>query len=201
MSDRHFDAVLFDLGDTLIYFNDDRERVFSKALDRLMIVLNEAGLNLGSEFREDYANRLSTYFEVRERELVEYTTRYILEGTLKAYGFNSISESFLIHAMAEMYKVTQEHWIPEKDALATLAILHSRGYHMGLVSNGADDANMQVLVDKLGARKFFDFVLSSAAAGIRKPNPRIFFNALDVLQIPAARAVMVGDKLVLGAKL
>jgi HAD superfamily hydrolase (TIGR01662 family) len=104
--------------------------------------------------------------------------------------------------MADMYEVTQEHWIPEKDAVATIAILHERGYRLGLVSNGADDANTQALVDKLGVRRFFDIVLSSAAAGIRKPNPQIFFKALEAIQIPAIRAVMVGDKLetdILGA--
>ena len=76
------------------------------------------------------------------------------------------------------------------------------GYRLAMVSNAADDANTQVLVDKLGARPYVEFVLSSAAQGIRKPNPLIFLFALGRMGVAPERAVMVGDTLgadILGA--
>jgi FMN phosphatase YigB (HAD superfamily) len=76
------------------------------------------------------------------------------------------------------------------------------GYRLAAVSNAADDANTQALVDKLGARPYLEFVLSSAQYGTRKPNPKIFRSALERLSVPADRAVMVGDTLgadILGA--
>jgi FMN phosphatase YigB (HAD superfamily) len=81
--------------------------------------------------------------------------------------------------------------------------LHERGYRLGLVSNAADDQNTQILVDKVGIRPYLEVVLSSAAVGYRKPNPRIFQAALDALAVPAERSAMVGDMLgadILGAR-
>jgi len=39
----------------------------------------------------------------------------------------------------------------------------------------------------------FDAVVTSAEAGIRKPDPRIFALALDRLRIPPERALHIGD--------
>ncbi len=169
----------------------------------MLISLNKGGVNLGKDFLEDFSNRLSAYFRIRETELFEYTTLYVLKNTLKDWGFETLSDAFLEKSIAEMYAVTQAHWIPEEDAMTTIALLHARGYRMGLVSNGADDANTQSLVDKLGARRYFEVVLSSAAIGMRKPNPQIFNIALQAMHLPANRAVLVGDTLgadILGAQ-
>jgi FMN phosphatase YigB (HAD superfamily) len=53
-----------------------------------------------------------------------------------------------------------------------------------------------------GLRPFFEFILTSAALGIRKPDIRIFQTALDRFRVQPEAAVMVGDTLdadVLGA--
>jgi putative hydrolase of the HAD superfamily len=74
---------------------------------------------------------------------------------------------------------------------------------MALISNASDDADVQTLVDNAGLRDFFEVILSSAHAGIRKPNPVIFQKALSSLEISAAEAAMVGDTLgadILGAR-
>jgi putative hydrolase of the HAD superfamily len=74
---------------------------------------------------------------------------------------------------------------------------------MGLISNASDDADVQRLVDNAGIRGYFDFVLSSAACGIRKPNPSIFNIGLEHWRLAPREAVMVGDTLgadILGAR-
>jgi putative hydrolase of the HAD superfamily len=58
-------------------------------------------------------------------------------------------------------------------------------------------------VDNAGIRGYFDFVLSSAACGIRKPNPSIFEVGLEHWRLVPSEAVMVGDTLgadILGAR-
>ena len=60
-----------------------------------------------------------------------------------------------------------------------------------------------MLVDKLGAREFFEVIISSAALGVRKPNPKIFQEALERMNLPAGKVAMVGDTLgadILGAR-
>jgi putative hydrolase of the HAD superfamily len=146
---------------------------------------------------------MGNYFRYRDAELVEHTTRFILENLLRETGFQDVPDETMRGALADMYAVTQEHWLPEPDALPTLNQLSKLGYQMALVSNAADDENTQTLVDKLGAKNYFSAILSSAAIGIRKPDPRIFQMALEQMNASPNQAVMVGDTLgadILGAK-
>jgi FMN phosphatase YigB (HAD superfamily) len=72
-----------------------------------------------------------------------------------------------------------------------------------MISNARDDRDVQALVDKAGIRNYFTIIVTSAAQGIRKPNPRIFHTVLDQMGIPPAHAAMVGDTLgadILGAQ-
>jgi HAD superfamily hydrolase (TIGR01549 family) len=157
---RRFEVVLFDLGDTLIYFDGDWAATFELAKQKLAENLRHAGLSIGAGFLAEFSSRMGDYFTKRD-----------------------------------MYSVTQQHWLPEPEALPTLNRLSQLGYRMALVSNAADDENTQTLVDKLGARSYFEAILSSAAVGIRKPDPRIFWMALERMHTSPGRAVMVGDSL------
>ncbi|MCL5429817.1 MAG: HAD family hydrolase, partial [Chloroflexi bacterium] len=77
------------------------------------------------------------------------------------------------------------------------------GMRLAVVSNAGDDADVQTLVNNSGLRPYLDFALSSAACGIRKPNPRIFEIALEHWRLPRKDVVMVGDTLgadILGAR-
>jgi len=62
---------------------------------------------------------------------------------------------------------------------------------------------VQTLVDQADLRSYFDVILTSAALGIRKPNPLIFQTALRQWGYSPSQAAMVGDSLgadILGAK-
>lgn len=203
MSDRRrFDAILFDLGDTLIYYDGDWPEVFARARQAMLISLQSFGVEVGQEFLDDFHDRMQAYYLEREAEFIEYTTHHILRVTLDDWGFEDTPDEVLLAALAGFHSVTQTSWYPEEDALSTLQELGQMGYRLAMVSNAADDANTQVLVDKLGARPYVEFVLSSAAQGIRKPNPQIFISALNQMGVAPERAVMVGDTLgadILGA--
>lgn len=198
-----FRTVLFDLGETLLYFDGHWPDVFAEARAGMLHSLQAAGLALDQPFLDDFYDRMQSYYRERETEFVEYTTRYILRATLEHWGHLDPPEALMEQALAAMHQVTQAHWLPEDDALPTLQRLRALGYRMGLISNAADDPNTQVLVDKGGFRPYFDVIVSSAAEGIRKPNPKIFCTALERMGgVPASQAVMVGDTLgadVLGA--
>ncbi len=201
---RRFQTVLFDLGDTLLYFDGHWPEVFAQARAGLLNSLQAAGLPLEQAFVDDFYARMQAYYREREIEFVEYTTRYVLQTTLENWGYLDPPETLMEQALVAMHQITQAHWLPEEDALPTLQRLHALGYRMGLISNAADDPNTQVLVDKGGFRPYFDVIISSAAEGIRKPNPKIFRAALERMGgVPASQAVMVGDTLgadVLGAR-
>jgi len=197
-----FEAIFFDLGDTLLYFDDDWPEVFFQARQELLRSLQKAGIDLGSEFVEDFYRRMSAYYRERDTEFIEYTVKNVLNNILEERGFQAVPETILTNSLADMHLITQAHWIPEDDALSTLARLKQRGYRLALISNASDDPNTQVLVDKLGARDLFEVIISSAALGVRKPNPKIFQDALERMNLPAEKVAMVGDTLgadILGA--
>lgn len=198
------DAVIFDLGNTLVYFDGDWSQVYTQADIELARFLRAAGLNLDEErFLDEFRTRLERYHHEREYEFIEYTTAHILRTLLNEWGFSEVSDEAINAGLEAMYRVSQARWKPEEDALPTIRKLKEDGYRLGLISNAADDADIQKLVDKANLRPYFEIILSSAAAGIRKPHPQIFERALRTLKTSPSRSAMVGDTLeadILGAQ-
>lgn len=202
-SHKRFDVVLFDLGDTLMYFDADWPAVFAEARQALFQSLVSSGIALDKTFAADFYERMQAYYRERDIEFFEYTTRYILKTSLDACGFLDTPDQIIDRALADFHAVTQNHWLPEDDLLPTLEAVRARGYRMAAISNAADDYNTQVLIDKGRIRNYFDVIVTSAAEGVRKPNPKIFQAALERMKTAPQRAVMVGDTLgadILGAR-
>ncbi len=201
---RPFDAIVFDLGSTLIYFDGDWHDVLREGRQAVLRSLRAAGLKLDDGvFLSLLEARLQSYFTQRDDDCIEYTTASILRALLAELGHTQVPDAVVSAALEAMYAVSQAHWHPEPDAEPTLRALQGQGYRLGMISNAGDDADVQRLVDRAGLRPFFEVILTSAAQGIRKPDPRIFHTALDILGAEPARAAMVGDSLeadILGAQ-
>ena len=197
-------AVLFDLGGTLIYFDGNWVEVAEAANRELLQHLQEQGLQLDAQrFLDEFRARLEEYYRQREMEFIEYTTAHILRTLLADLGYPGVTPEMMAPALKQLYAVSQAHWKVEEDTLPTLDALQRAGYRMAVVSNASDDADVQRLVDNAGIRGYLDLVLSSAACGTRKPNPRIFQLALEHWKLTPSEAVMVGDTLgadILGAR-
>lgn len=202
---RAFDAVIFDLGGTLIFFEGEWPEIYQQADQALLNYLESVGLRLDKQqFLRQFRDQMEAYYRERETEFIEYTTLHILREILKECGYRELPESVLRSALKAMYSVTQANWMTEVDSHAVLQDLSGQGYRLGMISNAGDDADVQVLVDKANLRGYFDFILTSAALGLRKPNPRIFQIGLEWWKLPAERVAMVGDTLgadILGAQL
>jgi len=198
-----FDVVLFDLGNTLIYFDGEWPAVSQQGHAVLLEQLSAAGYDLdGESFTREFQSRIENYYQQRETEFIEYTTTYFLRTLLGEFGYTSVPDRPLQAAVDAMYAISEAYWKREDDALPTLQTLLRHGYRLGMVSNAGDDSDVQRLVDQAQLRPYFEVILTSAAQGIRKPNPRIFYNALEQWRVTPERAVMVGDTLgadILGA--
>ena len=189
-------GLIFDLGNTLMYFDGSWSEALRVA-DRAMVsTLVQAGVPLDQErFDRDFRARLNTYYVERENELVELTTAHILRSLLADYGYPSVPAAVVNNALESLYHETQRYWTPEDDARPTLKTLEDQGFRLGVISNAGDDADVQHLVDKIGVRSCLDFVITSAACGIRKPDPQIFQIALDHWDFLPGQVAMVGDTL------
>lgn len=202
--DARINTVLFDLGSTLIYFDGDWSQVVQEGNTKLLSFLRTAGYQLDETyFIQRFRSELQAYFIERETEFIEYTSAYILRQVLSEFGYSTFSDQIIQDALAAMYAVTQAYWKTEPDAHSTLSVLQEKGYRLGLISNASDDADVQSLIDQAHLRPYFETILTSAAQGIRKPNPKIFFTALERLGSSPEQSVMVGDTLgadILGAQ-
>jgi FMN phosphatase YigB (HAD superfamily) len=82
------------------------------------------------------------------------------------------------------------------DTLTTLRALVERGYRLGLISNtpwGTPDYLWEQQAEKFGLAGLLQVRLFSSDVGVRKPDPRIFLEALRRLGVPPERALFVGD--------
>jgi putative hydrolase of the HAD superfamily len=93
------------------------------------------------------------------------------------------------------YAITQNNWLLEEDAHSTLRALQLNDYKLALLSNAADDSDVQSLLDKNNLRHYFSFIRSSAASGYRKPHRQLFDEALRDLNLFPEQCIMVGDTL------
>jgi putative hydrolase of the HAD superfamily len=77
------------------------------------------------------------------------------------------------------------------DAAPSLAELRARGMRLVCLSNW--DFSLPDVLARCGLADHLDGVVTSAAVGARKPDPRIFAAALDVAGCAAGDALHVGD--------
>jgi putative hydrolase of the HAD superfamily len=196
-------VVLFDLGNTLLYFDSSWPQVFAQAYNSLLASLVDQGYVLDERhFLEDFSARINDYYAQREAEFIEYTTGYILKTMLYDYGYRDVPAGHIRSALDALYAITQSHWVPEEDAIPTLEELSRRGYRLGIISNAADASDVDALLDKGRLHSYFEQVWISANVGYRKPHPRIFKQAVDYFQVAPQEMAMVGDTLgadILGA--
>ncbi len=188
--------IIFDLGNTLIYFDGCYPRMMPYACQAFWQFFQQAGIALPqAEFTAEMQQVEEENMQARDLDHVERPTRPLLRHLLEKYGVNNLDEDLLRQAVAASYAVSQACWHPEADALPILQALKARGHRMGIVSNAGDDDDVQFLVDKAALRPMMDFVISSAAFGWRKPLPVIFEAALAHWGAHPSQAVMVGDRL------
>ncbi len=84
-------------------------------------------------------------------------------------------------------------FVPFPDAASVLGTLRVSGMRTAVVSNW--DCSLGTQLASLGLGGLLDAVVTSAEAGVRKPDPEIFRVALRRLQCPPERALFVGDSL------
>ena len=186
--------ILFDLGNTLVYFSGNREQVFDRALAACAGGLADAGVSVDrAGLIARLGEELNAYYVRREQDQVEHTTLHLLRSTLVAMGHPIYPEDVLESGLNAFYRVTQAAWVPEPGVELIVRSLFERGYRMAVLSNAAYDPDPVRQVEDAGLRPYMDFVLTSAAFGRRKPHRSIFDHALKTWPAEAASTVMVGD--------
>ncbi len=198
-------AVIFDLGNTLMFpvAPDLWPEVIKRGNQALMEHLCSLGILSDCEpFLLEFNQRLHKYYDERDKQMIETSTFLVLKELLAEKGYPDISDSIIRDSLDAHYAVTQKNWQLEDDAIDCLTTLQEQNYRLGLVSNAGDHRDVLQLVEKFNLTPHFEFILTSAGCGYRKPHPRIFQLALEMINARAEEVAMVGDTLnadILGA--
>ena len=127
-------------------------------------------------------------------------------------GFEEATADGALRAILERYDLPAEpadvseaeraFFVPEleearplPEAAAVLAQLNRGGLRTALVSNASSHYFVVECCRRLLFAEFLDPIVSSAAVGWVKPDPRVFGAALRPWNVPPATVVMVGDSL------
>jgi putative hydrolase of the HAD superfamily len=186
-----FDAILFDLGHTLMDWTWD---------DDLLVAGHRAGLEAIHRHSAPAAEALTSRY-LREAQLhdweaveeVEYPG--LVRTMLQEVGVEVDDDGLVRFLEAE-----HAAWAPARKVAsmseALLDSMRDRGLRTGLVSNAWDPRwLMERELASMGLLERLDAIVFSSEVGVRKPRPEIFRRVLDELGVEPVRSVFVGDRL------
>ena len=193
-------AVIFDLGNTLMYpvAPDLWPEVIKRGNKALMDHLCKLNIITDSDcdgFVLDFNKRLHQYYDERDKLMIETSTFQVLKELLSEKGYTDVSDAVIRESLDAHYAMTQKNWQLEDDTIACLSTLQEQNYKLVLLSNAGDHRDVLQLVEKFNLDPYFEFILTSAGCGYRKPHHRIFQLALEELNAKAEEVAMVGDTL------
>jgi putative hydrolase of the HAD superfamily len=186
-------AVLFDFGGTLY----DYQTLEPANRESLLALARWAGI----EAESDLIQRV--YRDAMRRVFYDYLPRpYYLHRDLFLDALIAMLEDFgvgLEPAHLERYRALlrkgqRRDLALREGVVETLQALRERGLGLGLVSN-IDEDQLADLLEAGGLSPYFDWMLSSEAAGSCKPHPAIFEQALRRAGCAAGETLFVGDTL------
>lgn len=192
-------AVLFDLGETLINFRDvNLYRAFAEGAKDSYDFLSEKLKTALPPFRQYKRHQL---ISVRWTDLKckitgrEFNSIDLLKKYARKCNISLPNELFDELAW-KWYEPLANHSVLEKHAIETLQELQRRNLKLAIVSNTFVPASsLDKHLEREGLMEFFPVRIYSCNVGVRKPKKKIFNAALRKLDIPARNALFVGDSL------
>jgi len=190
------DAILFDLGETLIHWGSiDRQRVFLRAAHRTYDLWAQRQQRM-PDFHRYYMHQwfalhwghLKQVVLRREMNAMRYLERACRKLWLMA------PDPFFRELAWQWYQPLAEIATIEPGTHDLLESLSRRGYRLAIVSNTfVPGAVLDRHLASLDLLPFFPQRIYSCDIGYRKPDRRIFSHALQRVGVSADRAVFVGD--------
>ena len=188
--------IFFDLDHTLWDFEKNSALTFER-----LLVDFEVSISL-EVFLEAYIPINLKYWRMyRNGEVSKETLRYErLKYTFDQLSYHATDR--LIQDMADQYMevlTTYNHLFPGTHDL--LNYLQPK-YRLHIITNGFTEVQGKKM-ENSQIDQYFEVLVDSELAGVKKPHPKIFKTALDMAGVSAAKSLMIGDSLeadILGAK-
>lgn len=187
-------AFLFDVNHTLVGFFDESVAQ-SAAIDVLygsVCALKDQALDR-QEFRATFDRSWAEGKRASFEKYEETTYESIVEWVLDQYGLTLSPdelETLLQIYMAPLYDAA---YVIEgmNDVLSSVAVLGQ----VGVVTNYKYDSGMRGILDRVGLLDHLNAVSVSSKVGWKKPDERLYQDALDQMGVSAEQVVLVGNEL------
>lgn len=191
---QRFDAIVFDLDDTLI----PCPQPVRAAIAHIVNMARERH----PQFAEDVEQNMAAAIKQLKTEqplIAHDVTELRTEAMRLIAARHNVEPGFVGELMAEFLRVRSlvDQYAYE-DVEPVLAQIKSSGLRMGLLSNGNTDITQSALLSR-----YFEFYLSAADVGASKPSRLPFVAAAAAAQTRPGRVLYVGDSLnvdVVGAR-
>jgi HAD superfamily hydrolase (TIGR01549 family) len=179
---RRYHTVIFDVGGTLVGFEDDAP--FAEILTRLE---GPHRFTSAADLRSSMLRTLSA----RRHEAVGMVDANVINNWWKTI-FDDLFPDNPVASM-HMWELFKHSYFDSlfPDTLPTLQRLQKRGVPMGVVSNYGD--HLIYTLYKLNIYDYFGFVIVSSLVGVAKPEPGIFELAIEKAGVPPDQILYVGD--------
>ncbi len=204
-------GIIFDFGFTLFYFdNPSVERYyecFKKGLMKSINILKEKKVwseKLSNDsFVKKFAKSRQHFFIKSIKTKTEFPTSLIFQRVLETLKEENIINDIkhidekTYNELADTYHSCEEdEWEPFEKTRETLELLMKKKIKVALISNHPHHQTIENVLKKHDFVKYFDYILTSAKYGKRKPDPNIFLFTLEQIGLKdnANSVIMCGDE-------
>jgi putative hydrolase of the HAD superfamily len=195
-------VVLFDLGGTLLHYEQPPEFTLEQLNYRALRTMIAAAIAAGAKMPDPElairaVGRMAAVMEAKaKRTHYSNTAENIIQEGLEAVGVKLSARAWDAGLAAYYRTISEAARLTDEGVRDILSLLIEQGRGLGLVSNtwwtpAMHDADL----DRFGLLDFFPVRVYSCAAGVVKPHPAIYRQALDALDVVPAEAIFVGDRL------
>ncbi len=177
-------GVLIDFGDTLAYFDEEG---YQKYREELLSILRRHGHEANRKDLTQFLNEL--YYMSSKGEIQDFERLWqLLLARLRIPEEPLLLEELERFRSCRYCQIFKLH----EGAFSVLSYLH-RKYRLALVSNCS--TGLSEVLRTLGVSDLFDSIVLSYEVGVRKPDRRIYVQALRSLMLEPHECIFVADEI------
>lgn len=184
-------TVLFDFDGTLVFHEPDSFDVISAFCADIGQPLSAEAERQGRRTRHEYfvdpviRDQLTG---LSAEDFWQHFNRHLLEAICVEGDLER-----LVEEVTSRFADLELTYHCPKAGRHTLTELCARGYGLGLITNRTNVERFHEVLDQMELRPYFDVILASGDVGVRKPDPDIFFAALEQIAAKAEGSLYIGD--------
>lgn len=200
------DTVLFDIGGTLLTQQKNPERTVNHAR-YIIFRLAELGIKIDTppeEFAQMLHQRAEDYKHLGEKTCKEYPSVQVWNDFfLKDYNIGEDRLAPIAEELSFTYDYIRLDNRPREGLLEMSEKLTSMGMKLGIITNTISRSFSAHFLRENNVEKYYQDIVTSCEFGIRKPNPEIFYYAMNRIGAAKETTCYVGDTIsrdVLGSR-